>query len=106
MTSNQDINVLQVINWLRLVFPDKYIIKERDDSYYIVIKYAEGNQYVGHLYEELGTIYLAIPKYYIRLATNNIILDLKTGFNLSERFSKIIGYSKEVFYIYKVTFKE
>lgn len=106
MKLNQDINVLHVINWLKLVFPDKYGIRERDDSYYIFIKYDEGNQYVGFLYKELGTIYLGIPQHYIGLATNSIILDLKIGFNLSERYTKIHGYIKDLLYIYKITFKE
>ena len=106
MELNQDINVLHVINWLKLVFPDKYGIRERDDSYYIFIKYDEGNQYVGFLYKELGTIYLGIPQHYIGLATNSIILDLKIGFNLSERYTKIHGYIKDLLYIYKITFKE
>ena len=37
MELNQDINVLHVVNWLKLAFPGKYCIKVRDETYYITI---------------------------------------------------------------------
>lgn len=102
MELNQDINVLHVVNWLKLVFPGKYLIRERDETYYISID----NGVVGFLCKEVGTVYLSVPMPFFRFAVNSIIMDLKTGFNLSERYTKIQGYVKNVYYIYKITFKE
>lgn len=108
MELNQDINVLHVVNWLKLAFPGKYHIEVCDETYYINID--QGTEWgypVGVLYKEVGTVYLSIPKPFFRLAVNSIIMDLKTGFNLSERYTKIHGYIKDVYYIYKIiTFKE
>ena len=107
MELNQDINVLHVVNWLKLAFPGKYHIKVRDETYYIDIdRGTECGELAGILYKEVGTVYLSVPKPFFRLAVNSIIMDLKTGFNLSERYTKIHGYIKDVYYIYKITFKE
>lgn len=101
MELNQDINVLHVVNWLKLVFPGKYLIRVRDETYYIEIDLG----LVGWLDKELNTVYLTIPKPFFRFAVNSIIMDLKVGFNLSERYTKI-RYGEETMYMYKVTFKE
>lgn len=106
MESNQDINVLQVVNWLKLVFPNKYSTRIRDETHHLFINYGEGNQHVGFLYEELDTIYLCIFRLYYEIAINTIVIDLKTEFILSERYTKIGRYTKEIFYMYKITFKE
>ena len=106
MELNQDINVLHVVNWLKLAFPGKYCIKVRDETYYITIDQGtECGDLVGWLDKELNTVYLNIPKPFFWLAVNSIIMDLKVGFNLSERYTKI-RYGEETMYMYKVTFKE
>ena len=101
MESNQDINVLHVVNWLKLAFPGKYLIRVYDETYYIDIDHG----LVGFLYKEVGTVYLSVPKSFFRFAVNSIIMDLKVGFNLGERYTKI-RYGEETEYMYKVTFKE
>lgn len=101
MELNQDINVLHVVNWLKLAFPGKYQIRVRDETYYIEIDFG----LVGWLNKELNTVYLTIPKPFFRFAVNSIIMDLKVGFNLSERYTKM-RYGEETMYMYKVTFKE
>lgn len=106
MELNQDINVLHVVNWLKLAFPGKYRIRVRDESYYILIDRGTiWGDVVGFLYKEIDTVYLSIPKPFFWLAVNSIIIDLKVGFNLSERYTKI-RYGEETMYEYKVTFKE
>ena len=106
MELNQDINVLHVVNWLKLVFPDKYHIKVRNGTCYIDINRGnEWGDFVGFLDKELSTVYLSVPKPFFWLAINSIIMDLKVGFNLSERYTKI-RYGEETMYMYKVTFKE
>ena len=106
MELNQDINVLHVVNWLKLAFPGKYHIKVRDETYYIEIdRGTEWGDLVGWLGKELNTVYLTIPKPFFWLAVNSIIMDLKVGFNLSERYTKM-RYGEETMYVYKVTFKE
>ena len=101
MELNQDINVLHVVNWLKLAFPGKYNIRVHDETYYIDIDQG----IVGFLYKEVDTVYLSVPKPFFRFAVNSIIMDLKVGFNLSERYTKI-RYGEETMYMYKVTFKE
>lgn len=110
MKLNQDINVLHVVNWLKLAFPGKYHMKARNETYYIEIDRGtewgiEWGDLVGWLDKELNTVYLTIPKPFFWLAVNSIILDLKVGFNLSERYTKM-RYGEETVYMYKVTFKE
>ena len=101
MELNQDINVLHVVNWLKLAFPGKYQIRVHGETYYIDIDLG----LVGFLYKEVGTVYLSVPKPFFRFAVNSIIMDLKVGFNLSERYTKM-RYGEETMYMYKVTFKE
>lgn len=101
MELNQDINVLHAVNWLKLAFPGKYQIRVRDETYYIEIDLG----LVGFLYKEVGIVYLSVPKPFFRFAVNSIIMDLKVGLNLSERYTKM-RYGEETMYIYKVTFKE
>lgn len=106
MELNQDINVLHVVNWLKLTFPGKYRIKYVMKLLYIEIdRDTEWGDLVGWLDKELNTVYLTIPKPFFWLAVNSIILDLKVGFNLSERYTKM-RYGEETMYMYKVTFKE
>lgn len=106
MELNQDINPIQVVNWLKLTFPGKYQIKLRNETYYISIDHGtEWGDLVGLIYKEVGTVYLSIPKPFFWLAVNSIIVDLKVGFNLSERYTKV-RYGEETMYMYKVTFKE
>ncbi len=108
MELNQDINPTQVANWIKLMFPNKYVLPL--DVYktgYAVFKSPlNARNGVGHLYEELDKVYLEIPSGCIGLATNTIILDLKLGFNLSERYTRLIDNGRDVFYVYKITFKE
>lgn len=107
MELNQDINVLHVVNWLKLAFPGKYRIRVRDENYYILIdRGTEWGDLVGFLDKELNTVYLNVPKPFFWLAVNSIIMDLKVGFNLSERYTKIRRYGEETMYMYKITFKE
>ena len=106
MELNQDISAVQVVNWLKLAFPGKYRMKLRNETYYIEIDRGnEWGDFIGFLDKEVGTVYLSIPKPFFWLAVNSIILDLKVGFNLSERYTKI-RYGEETMYMYKITFKE
>lgn len=108
MESNQDINPTQVVNWIKLMFPNKYALPlDMDKTGYAVFK-NPCNAYngIGHLYEELGKVYLEIPSRCIGLATNTIILDLKLGFNLGDRYTKLRDYGRDVSYVYTIAFKE
>lgn len=108
MELNQDINPTQVVNWIKLMFPNKYdLLLDASKTGYAVFKNPY-NAYngIGHLYEELGKVYLEIPSRYIGLATNTIILDLKLGFNLGDRYTKLRDYGRDVTYVYTIVFKE
>lgn len=108
MELNQDINPTQVANWIKLMFPNKYSLPADiyKTGYAVFGNPFNARSAIGHLYEELNKVYLEIPSGCIGLATNTIILDLKLGFNLSERYTKLRNYGRDVTYVYKITFKE